>query len=122
MGSLFSQEKNQIITGLDFIQDKITSNDIFVFSKSTCFYCDKAKELLNNHKLEYKYLELDNNENCPDKDCSKLTKELINLTKHKTVPQIFINGCFIGGFNDLNKLFSSEIFKLDKLKKISSKI
>lgn len=117
MGSLFSskqKDKNDVLTGVDFIQDKIKSNDIFIFSKSTCIYCDKAKELLNNRKLEYKYLELDNNENCPDKDCLKLKNELIKLTRQKTVPQIFINGSFIGGFTDLDKLLSNEIYKLEK--------
>jgi len=64
--------------------------------------------------LVYKYFELDHNENCPDKDCLKLKNELIKLTRQKSVPQIFINGSFIGGFTDLDKLLSNEMFKLEK--------
>ena len=44
----------------------------------------------------------------------KLKNALIKLTRQKTVPQIFINGSFIGGFTDLDKLLSNEMFKLEK--------
>ena len=111
MGLLFSTQSNDAIkhenTELDFIQNRINSNDIFMFSKSTCFYCDKAKELLGKSKLDYRYIELDKNENCPNNDCTKITKALFSFTRFKTVPQIFINGVFIGGFTDLNQMISN---------------
>jgi len=123
MGSLFSSQSNNEIkqkTELDFIQDLIKSKDIFIFSKSTCFYCDQAKNLLDKSKLEYSFIDLDISKKCPNDDCSKITKALISFTRFKTVPQIFINGVFIGGFTDLNKLiFDGKLNVKDTVNRLS---
>ena len=107
MGSLISL--NQTSLEQKFINESIKSSDIVLFSKTTCFYCDQAKELLTKSNLKFRSIELDKNENCPENNCSNVIKSLVEFTRFKTVPQIFINGVFIGGYSDLVKL-------IDKIK------
>jgi len=35
------------------------TKDVLIYSLSTCFWCDKAKEFLNELGVEYRYLVLD---------------------------------------------------------------
>ncbi|MBY0517564.1 MAG: glutaredoxin 3 [Bacteriovoracaceae bacterium] len=70
--------------------------DIIIYSKDHCPYCTNAKNLLTKLGLPFKEIDLTN-------DVEKL-KELVEKTKHRTVPQIFINSKFIGGFDSLVKI------------------
>lgn len=88
----------------EHLQNLISKNKILIFSKTNCIYCSKAKSILDQFKLDYKAIELDVKQNCPNENCDQLVKSLIWQTRIRTVPQIFINGKFIGGFNDLEKL------------------
>ena len=72
---------------------------ICVFSKTACGYCNKAKNLLNTYNCEYQVYELDT-----QKDPYFLGQQLKQLTGQTTVPNIFINGKHIGGYNELCKL------------------
>ena len=68
---------------------------IEIYTGPMCSYCDKAKELLKKKGLNYNEIKLDKN---PEK-----RKEMLNRTNGKmTVPQIFINDIYIGGFQELN--------------------
>lgn len=78
---------------------------IIIYSSLTCPYCDHAKDLLDQKGLKY-------NEINVDKDPNKLA-EMIDRTGRRTVPQIFIDGKYIGGFDDLRNL--SENGSLDRL-------
>lgn len=69
---------------------------IIIYTKDFCPYCDRAKELLERKGLKYTEIDLDKN---PDK-----IKEMITLTKRRSVPQIFINDNHIGGCDDLYDL------------------
>ena len=42
-----------------FVNNTIKNNGIVIFSKSTCPYCAKVKELFKTNNLEYVALELD---------------------------------------------------------------
>jgi glutaredoxin 3 len=84
-----------------YLQEQIELNKITIFSQSSCYYCLKAKELFDKLDLPYKTIELDVNSNCPENNCTELTKELIKTTRMRTVPQIFINGKLIGGYDKL---------------------
>jgi GrxC family glutaredoxin len=77
-----------------------------IYSKTTCPYCVKAKALLDAKKVTYTEYEITNN--------SKLSSEAINRSGgHHTVPQIFINGQYVGGYIELTALENSG--ELDKL-------
>lgn len=77
-------------------------NNIEIYTSSSCPYCVKAKKLLQTLKLEY-------NEHNVDDDFDKMCEEL-SLKYNKTVqtvPQIIINGNYIGGYTDLEALYKS---------------
>lgn len=80
----------------------IDVNKVCVFSKTTCGFCNKAKQLLSNCNITPLVYELDQ---IPEG--SSLHRELISKTNHSTVPNIFINGKHIGGFSELEQLFNS---------------
>ena len=69
---------------------------VIVYVKEGCIYCMMAKDLLVENKIIYETIELASN--------PALQKKLIEKTKQTTVPYIFINNKFIGGYNDLLKL------------------
>ena len=71
-------------------------NKIIIYSTMSCPYCVRAKELLTSLKLDYEEIDLGAD---PEK-----FEELSQKTSWQTVPQIFINNEFVGGFDDLNKL------------------
>lgn len=110
MGTLISQPSaplthpNSDQLYKDFLQNLIAENKIVVFSKTSCTFCTKAKSLLDELKLSYKAIELDVDKQCPNENCQKLVQTLIVQTRMRTVPQIFLNGKCIGGFNELEEL------------------
>lgn len=72
---------------------KIDMLDIVIYSKTVCPYCDRAKALIKSRGLDYKEVNLDND--------MPAMQALIEKTGHRTVPQIFINDHFVGGFDQL---------------------
>lgn len=68
-------------------------DNIEVYTINNCGYCEAAKALLKNLDLDFKEI------NITHDDDQKLA--LINKTGHRTMPQIFIDGQFIGGYNEL---------------------
>ena len=66
---------------------------VMLYSKTGCSYCTKAKELLKNKGIAYEEVELTNNKD--------LIIKLVNQTGQNTVPYVFVNDEFIGGYQDL---------------------
>ncbi len=69
---------------------------VIIYVREGCVYCKMAKDLLLENKITYEAIDLDSN--------PELQKKLIEKTKQTTVPYVFINNKFIGGYNDLLKL------------------
>ena len=67
--------------------------DVVIYSKTHCPYCVKAKRFFDQRNIKY-------TEHLMDDRLDELD-ELKRKTGHLTVPQIFINGEFIGGYTDL---------------------
>ena len=64
-----------------------------VYTRPTCIWCIRAKELLNSKGIPFKNLNINDDE---------LRKELkVNAPGIKTIPQIFKDGKRIGGYEDL---------------------
>ncbi|KAK2855562.1 hypothetical protein FQN49_005069 [Arthroderma sp. PD_2] len=84
----------------------IADNGVVVFSKSYCPHCNETKALLNSQGAKFFTLELDNVDDGP-----AIQDALQELTKQRTVPNIFINHQHIGGNSDL-KAKSSELPQL----------
>lgn len=72
---------------------------IIIYGKRHCPYCSMAQDLLNAKGLEFEYIDADEE--------SKKFLELAKTHNHRTVPMIFIDGEFLGGFDTLNALEKS---------------
>uniref|UniRef100_A0A8C4UWZ4 Glutaredoxin-2, mitochondrial n=1 Tax=Falco tinnunculus TaxID=100819 RepID=A0A8C4UWZ4_FALTI len=81
------------------IQDMISANCVVIFSKSTCPYCKMAKNLFESINVNYTAVELDMNTNG-----SQLQDILEQMTGGRTVPRVFVNGTFVGGATDTQRL------------------
>ena len=72
-----------------------------VWSKTSCPYCKMALDELNKRGFSSKVLYIGQN---------GITKEdlLKEVPNARTVPQIFIEDVYIGGYTELMKYFTSE--------------
>lgn len=80
--------------------------EVIIYSTTACPYCVRAKQLLERKGVEYKEINL-------SKEDPQVRLDLMQRTNHRTVPQIFINEQFIGGFDQLYALEREG--KLDEL-------
>lgn len=67
---------------------------VVIYTYLTCGFCIMAKDLLEKNKIKYIEKVITRKE----------VQELSKKTKSLTVPQIFIDGKFIGGYTELSKL------------------
>ncbi len=72
--------------------------NITLYTKDNCAFCTSAKRLLTSNNIVFDEVDL-------TKDPSVLL-ELVAKTGHRTVPQIFVEDTFIGGFTELVRLNS----------------
>ena len=72
---------------------------IQIYTTNWCSYCNSAKNLLD--KLDIDFEEI----NIEEKNISR--DKLQELSKGNTVPQICINGKFIGGYTELQMLYQN---------------
>lgn len=77
-------------------------NKIEIYTSATCPYCIKAKKLLQFLNLEYDEHNVDND----FEEMQKIIKDSFNLSV-ETIPQIIINGTYVGGFTDLEASYKS---------------
>jgi len=70
--------------------------NVLIYSTNNCSFCMKAKKLLENKDVAYTELRVDEN--------VELMQEMESRTGKRSVPQIFINGESIGGFDELYAL------------------
>ena len=80
--------------------------EVIIYSTTVCPYCVRAKQLLERKGVEYKEINL-------SKEDPQVRLDLMQRTNHRTVPEIFINEQFIGGFDQLYALEREG--KLDEL-------
>lgn len=66
---------------------------IKIFTKNYCGFCFAAKNLLTSRGLDYEEIDVTH-------DALK-EKEMRELSGRRTVPQIFIDGKSIGGYDEL---------------------
>lgn len=85
---------SRVSTAAALVAKLISENTVQIFSKTTCGYCRRAKELFAHEypTVPVNVLELDRSE-----DGASVQEALKQKTKVQTVPQIFVHGNFIGG-------------------------
>lgn len=80
--------------------------DILIYIKDYCPYCDAAKNLLTQKGVGYNEIDV-------TKDSEQYKLMLERSAPRRTVPQIFIGGLSVGGFDDIRKL--DQEYKLETL-------
>lgn len=68
---------------------------IKIYGKANCSYCQKAKEICQQYKLDFAYYPID------EQPFEFLTEFMELFPNAKTVPQILWDGKPIGGYNEL---------------------
>lgn len=63
-----------------------------IFSKPDCPYCNKAKDLLDSETWGYFVWDITENE---------FAKAFLIQSGFNTVPQIYFNGRYVGGYEEL---------------------
>lgn len=87
-------------------RDDIKGN--VVFGKATCPYCIKAKAALDEAGVDYIYHDV-------VKDSAALyrmipeVKAIIGEKTPVTVPQIWLDGKYVGGFDELSKIMNTNV-------------
>lgn len=82
-------------------------SDVVIYAKGYCPYCRAAKALLREKNVDFREIEVTH-----DVD---LQAEMMARSGRRTVPQIFIDGRHIGGYDDLAAI--DEAGELDALLK-----
>ncbi|KAL0486733.1 glutaredoxin, mitochondrial [Acrasis kona] len=86
----------------DQILNDVKNNKIVMYSKTLCPYCVMAKRLFSSLNQNVKVVEIDQSENK-----NIFQNALFQITKQWTVPNIWINGKFIGGNSHVQELHSA---------------
>mmetsp|Transcript_21196 Transcript_21196/g.31922 ORF Transcript_21196/g.31922 Transcript_21196/m.31922 type:complete len:228 (-) Transcript_21196:53-736(-) len=106
IGYRFKQSVADLVAGdydeastKESIEDFISSTPVAMYSFTTCPFCRKAKDLLEEQNIPYSAIELDL---LDGNKGNEIRAELGKITRRTSVPSIFIDGTYIGGCNDGN--------------------
>lgn len=83
------------------------TNQVVIYSRPQCSYCSAAVDFLDSKNLPFEVIDITNDE--------VTMNALSSKTGAYTVPYIFINEQYIGGYDDMVKLFKTG--KLDEMLK-----
>ena len=79
--------------------------EVIIYRTPFCGYCHRAKYLLESKGVPFQEVDVS--------DDPAKRRWLADVTRQRTVPQVFINGRPVGGFDDLARLNRSG--ELDRL-------
>lgn len=79
-----------------------------IYSKDGCGFCVAAKKLLEQNGISFVEYNISSQ---PDKKQELLEAAAIENVVPRTVPQIWLNNKYIGGYDNLSLFFSSNIDK-----------
>jgi len=71
-------------------------SEILIYTSNLCPYCTMAKRLLDKKNAPYAEINVDSKPG--------LREEMMQKTRRRTVPQIYIGDLHVGGFDDLYAL------------------
>jgi glutaredoxin 3 len=91
---------------LKIVEEKEYQKSVVIYTKAKCKFCISAQELLRKNGILYADIDI-----TWDKE---LHQKLINQTGQKTVPYIFIQNEFIGGYSELLELSNSKKLTIAK--------
>jgi len=112
-----SNEGSWIADPFAAIADALLENSVVVFSKSYCPYCKRAKALLQDQNVQFYAVEMDQ---IPGG--AGVQQALKEKTGQRTVPNVFIGGEHIGGYDALSSLVKQQPQQFaDKVKAAQSR-
>ena len=79
------------------VEGKNKKGDIRLFALSTCVWCRKTRNLLDENQVEYEYVYIDQ---LLGNEQRTALNELHNLSTGEAFPTIYINGEVIIGFKE----------------------
>ncbi len=68
-------------------------SNVIIYSTAVCPYCVAAKNFLKSRGANYSEVRIDTD--------PVARAEMMEKTKRSSVPQIFINGTHVGGYDDM---------------------
>ena len=72
-------------------------NNVIIYGKPSCVFCEAAKQLCMNHGISYVYKDVS--------ETTNLDELRLTLPNIKTVPQVFTeDGLHLGGFSEFKQL------------------
>ena len=83
---------------------------VVIYTTNYCPFCTRAKALLRTKHIDFEEIDITLDEH--------LREEVTRLSGRRTVPQIFIDGKSLGGFDEIKELDMSG--ELDRLLGIQS--
>lgn len=83
---------------------------VVIYTTNYCPFCISAKALLRSKNMEFEEIDITHDD--------RLQDEIKQLSGRRTVPQIFIDGKSVGGFDDIKQLDAAG--ELDRLLGLSS--
>eukprot|EP00746_Dinoflagellata_sp_MGD_P166366 gnl/MRDRNA2_/MRDRNA2_96195_c0_seq1.p1 gnl/MRDRNA2_/MRDRNA2_96195_c0~~gnl/MRDRNA2_/MRDRNA2_96195_c0_seq1.p1 ORF type:complete len:216 (+),score=57.67 gnl/MRDRNA2_/MRDRNA2_96195_c0_seq1:739-1386(+) len=84
-----------------FVSDAMKKGGISVFAKTYCPYCQNALKIMEEENADMTVYQLDLFQEPAN---GPVQQELNKMTGTLSVPQIFVDGKFIGGASDIEKL------------------
>ena len=69
---------------------------VTIYTTNYCPFCSRAKALLRSKNIDFEEIDVTND--------PRLRQEMERLSGRKTVPQVFIDGKPLGGFDDITYL------------------
>ena len=75
------------------------ANKVLVYTTEYCPYCRSAKDFLTSKKVIFQEINVSHDD--------AMRAKLVTLTGQETVPQIFVDGKSIGGYEDLIRYYQS---------------
>jgi len=91
-----SSAADKAAAAAEFVKKEVAANDVVIFSKDTCPFCTKTKNLFADElKVDASIFEI----NTMD-DGAEIQAALLEITGQRTVPSVWIKGKHIGGNDD----------------------
>lgn len=78
---------------MSFPKPSDSAHDVVIYVTAFCAFCVMAKQLLTRRGIDFEVIAVDGN--------ADARNWLVQETQQRTVPQIFIRGRSIGGFQEL---------------------
>lgn len=78
------------------INNECKNKEVKAFVKGSCLYCHKLIKLLKKYEFKYDVTELSTK--------AVVASWLINTTKSNTVPYVYLDGKYIGGYTDFVRI------------------